>query len=379
MITIAADKYLYNIRSYIPETINLRLYNPEKGLPENLNRYDALLIRTVTDINKESLPNIPDRLKFIGTASAGSDHVDIDYLNQNNVTFSDAAGCNARSVAEYVATVLLLWSEERSINLDDCMVGIVGAGNVGSQLIHLLDRVNIPYMAYDPPREERDPDFKSACLDDLLSCNILTFHTPLNKSGPHPTFHWMNDQKFKNHRFSLIINTARGGVIDEKALLHAHAENLVGDFIIDVWENEPEINQKVAGMAFINTPHIAGYSVQAKENATRIATEALLRHFNLPMAENDFEAESKIIEKPVSRFQSLSEFLPTVHPVWEYQDSLTEILKNHATGRGKYFNRLRAEFPLRQQFGNIYLPESYFDRFPLLHGMGFGSIRQKLE
>ncbi len=379
MITVAADKYLYNIRSYIPESINLKFYDPEEGLPGDLKQVDALLIRTVTNINKESMPNIPDRLKFIGTASAGSDHVDIAYLRKNNIAFSDAAGCNARSVAEYVATGLLLWSEQRSKSLNEFSVGIVGAGNTGSEVINLLNRLNISYIAYDPPREERDPDFKSATLEDLLSCNILTFHTPLNKSRPHPTFHWLDERRLKNNRFSLVINTSRGGVVDEKALLKALTENRVGDIIIDVWENEPEISQKVARKAFIKTPHIAGYSVQAKENASRIVSEALLKQFNLSGPENGLETESRIVEKPVSGYRTFSELLAAVHPVREYEEALSKILKNHSPERGKYFNRLRAEFPLRQQFDNIYLPQSCFERFPILYGLGFTSIRRKSE
>lgn len=376
MITVAADKYLYNynIHSYLPENINLKLYNPESGLPEDLRKFDAILIRTVTEINRESLPDIPDNLQFIGTASAGSNHVDINYITNNGIVFSNAAGCNARSVAEYIATVLLLWSEQRAENLAECTVGIVGAGHVGSELISLLDKLDISFIAYDPPREEKDTGFESAGLEDVLSCDILTFHTPLTTSGNYPTYHWMNHQKFKNHRYSLLINTSRGGVIDEKALLKAHSDNKVQDFIIDVWENEPEICEDVAQTAFIKTPHIAGYSVQAKENASRIVAEKLLQHFNLQYPENNFDSEPNIVEKPVSAYHSISDLLTTVHPVRKYESELQKILKNHKSERGKYFNRLRAEFPLRQEFGNTYLPPSYFERFPDLKNLGFASL-----
>lgn len=374
MITVAADKYLYNIHSYLPENINLQLYNPENGLPEDLRKFDALLIRTVTDINRESLPYIPDNLQFIGTASAGSNHVDIKYLNKNEIAFFNAAGCNARSVAEYIATVLILWSEQRAENLAECKVGIVGAGHVGSELIYLLNKLDISFIAYDPPREERDNGFESAGLENLLSCDILTFHTPLTSSGTYPTYHWMNHQKFKNQRFSLLINTSRGGVIDEKALLKAHKNNNVQDFIIDVWENEPEICEDVARTAFIKTPHIAGYSVQAKENASMIVAEKLIQHFNLKYPENNIDSEPNIVEKPVSSYHSISGLLTTVHPVREYESELQKILKSKNAERGKYFNRLRAEFPLRQEFGNTYLPPSYFERFPYLKKLGFVSI-----
>jgi erythronate-4-phosphate dehydrogenase len=376
MLNVLADKYLYNIESHIPEHFNLRLYDPAQGLPK-LDNVNALLIRTVNKINKKTLPKIPPALSFIGTASAGSDHVDIDYLHKQGIAFSTAAGCNARSVAEYVATSLLLWSESRKVELPELSVGIIGAGNVGTQVVKLLTNLGISYTAYDPPREIRDPDFNSASLEELLECDILSFHTPLTRQTDFPTYHWLDAQKLNGRRFKLILNTARGGVIDEDALLASLHNNTANDIIIDTWEDEPEFHLQTAEQAFIKTPHIAGYSEQAKDNATKIALHAMLKHFDISVKKASRQENGRILSQDISSFDSFSALLTELHPIKKYESELTEIIDTFPGERGTHFNKLRAEFPLRQEFAQIYLPKSYFARFPILKELGFSELTDK--
>lgn len=371
MLNVLADKYLHKITSYLPDTIDLTLYDPERGLPKDLNKTHALLIRTVNSINKKTVPNIPPSLSFVGTASAGSDHVDIEYLKKHNVLFCNAAGCNARSVAEYVATALLLWAEEREVKPSDISMGIIGVGHVGSQVTNLLDNLNISYSAYDPPREMRDPDFNSASLKQVLNCDVLSFHTPLTTEGEFPTYHWLDAEKLSQYQFKLIINTARGGIIDENMVLEAKNSGTVGDIIIDTWEGEPDFSLTTAEQAFIKTPHIAGYSKQAKSNASKITAFALLDHFDIPKPKNTAERSSRIFSKEISEFNSLSSLLAELHPILKYEFKLEEIIAEHSTERAKYFNRLRAEYPLREEFAQTYLPACYFKRFPILEKLGF--------
>lgn len=375
MIKVLADQYIYNIRSYLPDDINLTLFDPAIGFPKELNEADSLLIRTVNPITKETLPKFPPRLSFVGTASAGSDHIDINYLQKNDIAFADAAGCNARSVAEYVATALLLWSEDHRQNLQEHTVGIVGVGNAGTQVQKILQNLKIPTVCYDPPRADRESDFTSATLDQVLSSDILTFHTPLTKKGAYPTFHWLDEEKLSNRRFELVLNTARGGVVDEKALCQAMAEDLVQDIIIDTWENEPEFDPLTAEKAFIKTPHIAGYSVQAKEKASEFVANALLNHFDLTETKKENQQSHRILEKDISAFNSLSSLLAELHPIKKYELELQKIIENHFVERGKLFNELRANYPLRQEFAQTYLPISYFERFTVLKALGFSLKR----
>lgn len=375
MINVLADQYLYKIQSYLPNDINLTLFDPAKGFPKELNEAQGLLIRTVLPVNKETIPEIPTRLEFIATASAGSDHVDINYLQNKGISFSNAAGCNARSVAEYVATALLLWTEQKDMNLTQLSVGIIGVGHVGTEVKKLLKKLNTSTVLYDPPREDRDPSFTSASLAELLNCDILTFHTPLTKEGQHATYHWLDEAKLSNHNFKLIINSARGGVIDEQALLDAMERGTVQDIIIDTWENEPEIDLKTAEKTFLKTPHIAGYSVQAKENASRLAANTLLDHFGIQRTPNAKQGNPRIFDNPISQFQSLTSLLTELHPIKKYESRLQNILDDHPEERRQLFNELRANYPLRQEFAQTYLPKTYFDQFPILKPLGFAKMK----
>lgn len=374
MINVLADKYLYNLESHIPDNINLRRYDPSGGIPVDLEKVHAFLVRTTNEINEETLPDIPPSLSFIGTASAGSDHVDIDYLGKQGITFTNAPGCNARSVAEYVATALLLWSETKKENLTEYSVGIVGVGHVGTQVQRLLDKIGITCVSYDPPREIRESSFRSASLEEVLDTDILTFHTPLNREGDYPTYHWMDDEKLSNRSFKLVLNTSRGGVIEEKSLLKAMQDGAVGDIIIDTWEHEPDFNLGIAEQSFLKTPHIAGYSKQAKDNATRIVVHAMLNYFDIPTKQNKNGQLSRMIQADINSYESFSDLLTTLHPIREYETELEKIIADHPDERGKHFNKLRAKHPLRQEFTQTYLPTAYFKRFPVLHKLGFSEI-----
>jgi erythronate-4-phosphate dehydrogenase len=374
MINVLADQYLYNIQSYLPESINLQLFDPAQGLPPNLEKTNAMLIRTVIPINKQTLPNIPKDLTFIGTASSGTDHVDSQYLADHNIHFSDAAGCNARSVAEYIATALLLWTEKRSKDLSTLSCGIIGVGHVGTEVVDILNRIGLQTITYDPPREQRDPNFSSASLNEVLGCDLLSFHTPLDRESEHPTYHWLNQHRLKDRAFDLIINTARGGVVDENALLAAMKKGTVRDTIIDTWEDEPTIHLDTFGAAFLKTPHIAGYSEQAKRNASKFVADDLISHFELNPPEIGSHNKKITFDKNPDKFHSLSSLLTELHPIKNYEQKLTGIVTNHPQQRGELFNKLRAEFPLRQQFAQIKLTKAYFNQYPVLKELGFSEI-----
>ncbi|MFO8127601.1 NAD(P)-dependent oxidoreductase, partial [Yoonia sp.] len=203
---VLADKYLYKLRELIPADADLELYDPDDGFPENAKRYDALLIRTVTKINEQTLPE-PGKLAFIGSATAGFDHVDVNYLNEMGVTFARSEGCNANAVAEYVITALYKWAAERGVDLSSNKVGIVGCGNTGGRVAGYLKKLGVQTVLYDPPKAKIDDDFESSSEKELLECDILTFHTPLTNSNSYPTEHMCSEEWLK-HGFSLIVNTA---------------------------------------------------------------------------------------------------------------------------------------------------------------------------
>ncbi|MEX0845315.1 MAG: hypothetical protein WD022_08530, partial [Balneolaceae bacterium] len=155
MIHVLADQNLYKIEELIPPQTNLTLYDPSEGIPR-LEAVDALLVRTVTHLNADTYPDPPKRLKFIGTGSSGTDHIDNEYFENQGITLTDANGCNARTVAEYVLTALLLWRETKHPENNIGRVGVIGVGKAGSAVVSLLQDFGIDCVQYDPPREKRE-------------------------------------------------------------------------------------------------------------------------------------------------------------------------------------------------------------------------------
>lgn len=374
MITVFADKYLYEIAAFLPDKVDLHFYDPEQGLPTDNSSMDALLIRTVTKINSDTWQGIPENLQFVGTGSSGTDHVDIPFLQSHDISFADAGGCNARSVAEYVAAALLLWADDQGIDLEKKSVGIVGVGHVGTEVNKLLAVLGVKTILHDPPRTERDPNFQSAKLSEVLSADILTFHTPLTQNGDHSTLHWLDKKKLEAGPFDLVINTARGGVIDEQALLSAYDTNTVQNFVLDVWEHEPAFDTVMARNAWIKTPHIAGYSIQAKLRASKMIAVALCKHFELFMPEsgkNLLNARTGRVQIDDHENLDFSDLLNQLHPIRSYDRELEKLIELPEKEKSHRFNKLRAEYPLRNEFEYLSLSEELLERYPLLLKLGF--------
>lgn len=368
MITVFADKYLYNIEKLLPESCNLKLYNPSQGIPEDLDNADALLIRTVNKIDRNLINRLPESIQFIATGSAGTDHVDRKLLKKMNIAFADAAGCNSRSVAEYVATALLLWMDDSARIPDSLTVGIIGMGNAGSEVDKLLNSLGVKTICYDPPKEKREETFTSASLEEVLSADILTFHTPLEHRGVFSTYHWLDEDKLDAKNFELIINTARGGVINEQSLLKAYIKGSVDNFIIDVWENEPIFNDLIAENAFLKTPHIAGYSRQSKLRATQMIVGSLCSHFEMDRPDTELNPNNEGLHLTNNSLKSarLSEILCKIHPIREYEKGLKRLIGLPPQKKAPGFNTLRSEFPLRNEYRHLSLPDFLLQEFPLI-------------
>ncbi|MEX0905790.1 MAG: 4-phosphoerythronate dehydrogenase [Balneolaceae bacterium] len=346
-MNILADKYLYKVNELIPPNLNLDLFNPDQGLPKSVSQYDGLLVRTVIPINKKTLPDTGN-IRFIGTASAGFDHLDLNYLKGRGIYSANSAGCNANAVAEYVITALYKWAEEKKADLQRKKIGIIGCGHTGSALSAYLQKLKLNTVLYDPPEAERNANFRSATLDELLQCDILSFHTPLTTTGSHPTLH-MCDFTWLKNGFDLIINAARGGVVCEKDLKGAWAEKLVKDYVLDVWEQEPFFSDEMARNAFIATPHIAGYSEEAKTRATGMIVTQLADFFELDNRPRANFTEEKKSANPNGN-TSLADFLWKHHKIKDYDRELRELINLESEKKGSCFAKVRSETELRIEF-----------------------------
>jgi erythronate-4-phosphate dehydrogenase len=260
-----------------------------------LRRADALVVRTVTRVTAELLEGTP--VKFVGTATAGEDHVERAALESRGITVASAPGCNAQAVAEYVVSALAHARRFRT-GITPGPVGVVGLGHVGRRTARALRAVGYDVLACDPPLAERriaklpivDPDAaltnmarfeRLRSLNDVLESSfVISLHVPLEKGGRHPTQHMIDSRALSRLQHGqLVLNTCRGGVIDETAL-EPWISAGSGHAILDVWDGEPRPRQSLVrqpGGVIVGTPHVAGYSLEGKVAATRMVHEALCR------------------------------------------------------------------------------------------------------
>ena len=247
---------------------------------------DVLVVRTRTRCDRQLLEG--SKVKLVVTATIGYDHLDTQWLDVAGIHWTNCPGCNSGSVAQYVECSLLLLEQQKGLVLRQSTIGIVGCGHVGSKVKAVAERLGMQVLVCDPPLEKANSQEPTAnsyvSLDEIeRRCDIITFHVPLTRKGQYATWHLADDDFF--HRLSrvpYIINTSRGEVVDNKALLSAMEERRVRDAIIDVWEDEPHPDSVLLEKVFIGTPHIAGYSADGKVNADNMVIDAICQHFSLP-------------------------------------------------------------------------------------------------
>ena len=241
---------------------------------------DALIVRTRTHCNRGLLEG--SQVKFIATATIGYDHIDVEYCREAGIVWTNCPGCNAGSVEQYVHSVFLLLQRKKGFSLEKAILGIVGVGHVGSRVARMAEELGMKVLLNDPPRADRGEEGFVDLQTIAEECDVITFHTPLNREGDYRTYHLADENfLFGLKRCPYVINSSRGEVVDTASLLAALSAGKVRDAIIDTWEYEPFISQELMEVAFLATPHIAGYSADGKANATRMSLEALCRFFNI--------------------------------------------------------------------------------------------------
>ena len=244
--------------------------------PQMVADADALIIRTRTRCNSHLLDG--SKVKFIATATIGFDHIDTAYCRSNGITVARAAGCNARGVLQWVAAVLVDICRREGCTPAERTLGIVGVGNVGSLVKEYAESWGFKVLCCDPPRKQNEGLTDFISLQELIpQVDILSLHTPLDST----TRGMIDSSTLAPLRHgATVINASRGEVAHTEALLRADL-----NCAIDVWEHEPNIDSRLLCKAFVTTPHIAGYSLQGKANATAMVVNALARHFSLPLTD----------------------------------------------------------------------------------------------
>jgi len=316
---------------------------------------DILIIRSVTKINKDLLTNTP--VKFVGTATIGTDHIDSEYLKSNKIAFVDAKGCNANAVVEYVFTAITEIINQQKLDFKDLTLGVIGIGNIGGKVVKLGKALGMKVLLNDPPLKRLTKSDEFIELKDLLKkCDIITLHVPLNLTGIDKTLHLLDYEKLSLIRDkAIIINSSRGNVIDNNAL-----EELIDKksftVVLDVWENEPSINLFLLRKVNIATPHVAGYSYEGKVNGTKMIYDALCNFLGvkslwqpkfLPVENHGIN-----IETDYQLEEMLNKIFSKVYKIKNDDDEMKKMLTMNQEVPAKHFDALRKNYPLRREFSN---------------------------
>ncbi|MFA5292650.1 MAG: 4-phosphoerythronate dehydrogenase [Phycisphaerae bacterium] len=341
---------------------------------EILKDVDALLVRTITKVDKDLLDET--NVKFVGTATIGFEHVDLEYLASRKIGFSSAPGSNANSVAEYVVSALLNLADKYKLDISKKSIGIVGVGNVGSKVEKKAKALGMKVVLNDPPLKRKTGDEKYRPIEEILNCDIVTLHTPLTKEGIDKTFH-LADEKFfaALKKGAIFLNTCRGGVHDTMALKTAITSGKTRACVLDVWEEEPNIDVELLKMVDYGTPHIAGYSYDGKVAGMVMIYEAFCMHFGIKSKFNinNFLPPSQI-ERIVINEQEENPLSAAVNMLYDIRiddEKLRRITEAPAGTGGAYFDGLRKNYHVRREFQNTVVSIKDEKLKTIFEGIGF--------
>lgn len=369
---ILADQEIPYIRELFGTCDQLKVCEGRKISAEHLEDIDVLIVRSITKVNCKLLHD--SFIKFIGTVTAGVDHVDQDYLRKRNIHFSFSSGSNAVAVVEYVLAALFWLAQQYNFFLRDKTIGIVGIGNIGNLLYTRLNNFGVHTLLYDPYVQKTDLSKNWKSLDKLISeSDIITFHTSLTYAGTCPTWHMINlDVLDALPTDSILINTARGGVIDNHALLKILQCGKKINVILDVWEFEPYLLSPLLKYVNIGTAHIAGYTFESKIRSIMHIYNEYCNNFNI-LNKIDLSCllsmHSNYVEIKKLDESVINQLIQCMYNI--YDDHIS--LKNCAIHLGE-FDVFRKNYLFRREWSNLYVRSSKDHINEILINLGFSIL-----
>lgn len=359
-MNITADENIPLIEHYFGKS-NVQLKPGRAICQEDLKNADILLVRSVTPVNQQLLHNTS--LKFVGSTTIGADHLDTQWLDQQGIKWAIAKGCNAQAVIEYALSVLAFCNKKKLFPKKKLRAGVIGVGMIGSQIVNKLKWLGFDVVQNDPFLKALDPQFMHTDLENFVDLDFISIHTPLTHEGPHPTFHFIQKDFIKQQKPGcILLNTSRGAVIDfsdlKKYGRHLHV-------CLDVWENEPCIDQGILQSALIATPHIAGYSIQSKYRGIKMIYDAAVST-GILLAEGikapPFPTQHRKLNSNVEQWEDV--VLNLFNP-----EEITLQMKN--IKNPSQFDAFRQTFNSRHEFkfvewDNLLLPETERKRLEIL-------------
>lgn len=366
---IIADKNIPYLKGVAEQYGEVTYLDGAAFTHEAIKEADTLIVRTVTRFDETNLKGT--NVKLICSATIGYDHIDTGYCDTHSIAWRNAPGCNSGSVMQYIISSLIVISRKKGFSLKDKTIGIVGVGNVGKKVAKACEILGLKVLLNDPPRQKSENSISFVDLDTIINeADIITFHTPLAKEGEYKAYHLADKAFFSSlKRKPIIINSARGGIIDTEAIKKAIRENKISGAIIDCWENEPQIDTEYMNLADIATPHIAGYSADGKANATRMSLESIADFYRMskePVSQIMVpEPENAVIDLEIFT-NSDNKVYDTILETYNPMDDFSHLKASPGT-----FKQLRNSYPLRREYFTYRLKNAPIEDEIVLKDLGF--------
>ena len=343
--------------------------------PEMVKDAELLIIRTVTKANRNLLEG--SRVRFVGTVTIGTDHLDQAFLHERGISYASAPGCNANSVAEYVTAGLCRAAQRLNWTLQGKSIAVIG-GNVGSRVVEKTQALGLEVLCNDPPKARATRDSRYLPLQDVLGADIVSLHVPLNREGKDATWHLADQDFFRRmKKGALFINTARGKVMDSAALAEALGTGHLSGAIVDVWETEPKIDPELAKQVLIATAHIAGYSFDGRISGLRQIYEAACNILGFACS-CDFDSLIPPLEHPEillkdSSQDALFQAIQEAYDIGFDDAELRRLVALEPSRQAVEFDRLHLEYRRRREFSQYrILPlDSGNTLIPVFRKLGF--------
>jgi len=328
--------------------------------PDHVRDAEILALRSTTKVDKRLLAG--SKVRFVGTATIGTDHMDIPYMEEHGIHWCFAPGCNANSVSEYFTTALLCLASRHGFTIEGKTLGVVGVGNVGKRVAAKGEALGMRVLRNDPPRErngDRLPGETFVSLEQVLAeSDVLTFHVPLTKTGPDKTLGLANAGFLERLKPSCILfNAARGPVLATDALLRSMDTGKVPHCVIDTWEGEPDYRTDLLARVDLGSPHIAGHSFEGKVMGTVMVFEEACRFLGIKC---DWDVEPLLpppvvpeIRLDVTGRKDESVLWELVHRVYDIEGDdarFRATAKLPDEKRIRQFDLLRSNYPVRREF-----------------------------
>lgn len=358
--------------AFLSDLGNCRSFSHKTLSADDLTETDILLVRSTTKVNA-SLLSKANALRFVSTATAGTNHMDLAYLNARGIQASSAAGCNAVAVAEYVLSALIVMAQKHQWNLQDKTVGIVGAGQVGTRLSEKLTVLGIVYKLCDPPLENQGDKRDFVSFDEVMDCDIISLHVPLIDGGTTPTRHLVDASRLSAlNDEQLLINACRGEVVDNDAALALFRQGKNMNLVLDVWENEPGINLELLPYIALATAHIAGHTIEGKARGTEMLYQQVCALLGRPIERKltDYlpkpERPELLIDEGMSLFEQCQHLILNVYDIRKDDEHFRQNVV-----RPGQFEYIRKHYAIRREFAAIQVKAGNCAATEAIYQLGF--------